>query len=143
MSNKALKVAVRLTILSAFVLNGCQHLDQPYREIVLDGFSDSNYSQLNQSIGTPVCIRGKLVVSSMGLHFALQPSEENGVLSPGYSRIVTGLNNDYALRNRIVDGRNYRVRGMLRDATPFPQCDRDDCRWYELGDSELRWDPRK
>lgn len=138
MSAKALPAAARFTILSTFLLNGCQHVDQAYREIVLDGFSDSNYSQLNQGIGTPVCVRGRPVVSSMGLHFALAPSEQNGVLSPGYSRIGTGLNYDYALRNRIVDGGNYRVCGVLRNATPFPQCDRDDCRWYELGNSELR-----
>lgn len=138
MSTRILAAAVPFTFLSAFLLIGCQHVDPTYRHLVLDGFSDSNYSQLNQSIGAPVCIRGRLVVSSMGLHFPLQPIEDNGVLSPGYSRIVTGLSYDYALRNRIADGGNYQVCGTLRDATPFPQCERDDCNWYELDDSELR-----
>jgi hypothetical protein len=137
MSAKALSTAVRCTILST-ILSGCQHVGEPYREIDLDRFSDSNYSHLNPSLGDFVCIRGKLVVSSMGLHFPLKPVEEEGVLSPGYSRIVTGLSYDYALRNRIVDGGNYRVCGILRDATPFPNCSRDDCRWYELGNAELR-----
>lgn len=138
MSNKSLHVAVRLTILSTFLLNACQHVDQANQDIVLHGFSDGNYAQLNPRIGTAVCIRGRLSVSSMGLHFPLQPVEDKGVLFPGYSRIVTGLSYDYARRNRIVDGGIYRVCGTLRDATPFRQCDRDYCRWYELGDSELR-----
>ena len=114
-------------------------MDQAEREIVLDGFSDSNYATLNQSIETSVCIRGVVWVSSMGgLHFPLKPGEEDGVITLGYSRILTSLGYDYALRHRIVDGRKYRICGTLRDATPFPKCDRDDCRWYELVDSTMR-----
>ena len=138
MNIEHLPVTVRLALLSTLLLSGCQHVGQTYRDLVLDGFSDSNFSQLNQNLGTPVCIRGRLFVTTVGLHFPLAPSEDDGVLSPGYSRIITGLKYDYALRNRIVDGGYYRVCGTLRDATPFPKCDRDDCRWYELRDSELR-----
>ena len=129
---------MRLAILSTFLLSACQHVDQAYRDIVLHGFSEGNYAQLNPRIGTAVCIRGRLSVTSMGLHFPLQPVEDAGILSPGYSRIVTGLSYDYARHNKIVDGGNYRVCGTLQDATPFQRCDRNDCRWYELTDSELR-----
>lgn len=138
MSIEHLPVVVRLALVSTLLLSGCQHMDQAYREIVLDGFSDSNFSQLNQNMGTPVCIRGRLLVTTVGLHFQLEPSEDDGVISPGYSRIITGLKYDYAFRNGIVNGGNYRVCGTLRDATPFPKCDRDDCRWYKLVDSKLQ-----
>jgi hypothetical protein len=76
-----------------------------------------------------------------GVYFPLEPGESDGVITIGTSRIISGLSYDYALRRGMVDGESYRVCGTLRDATPFRQCDDDRCKWYELQNAELRWNP--
>jgi hypothetical protein len=117
---------------------GDQPRDHRSREIVLRGFSDSAYAELDRGMGTPVCIRGRISIDTAGVYFALQPIQAGDIIDVGFSRILLGLSNEQARRNNMVNGRRYRLCGTLRDATPFQQCDHDHCKWYELQNAELQ-----
>jgi len=103
---------------------------------MLNGFSDGNYAELNRHLGASVCIRGRVTIDTAGVYFALRPIENEGIIDIGFSRIISGLSAEQVRRNHMVDGGRYRVCGTLRDATPFRNCDHDQCKWYELENAE-------
>lgn len=135
-----MKRANRLNLVLSCILAGqlaCVHSQTEYSEILLDGFSDSNYAKLNSNLGSPVCVRGRIQIDSMGIYFPLRPAEEGDVIDIGFSRILSG----YSLVDdppQMRDGGVYTVCGILRDATPFRRCDHNYCRWYNLSEPELR-----
>lgn len=138
-----MKYFLSMTLLGSFCTvstSGCQHIDSNYRVVTLDGFSDRNYVELNRSLGQPVCVHGRLSIDAVhqSAHFALQPIEDRGNIDIGFSRVVSGLSHEYVRRNGMVDGESYRICGVLRDATPFRQCDNNLCKWYALENAELR-----
>lgn len=114
-------------------LLACSHAPE-HREIVLEGYAASNYAALNAALGTHACIVGELRRDVTGVRFLLQPYEANGVLTPSPSRIMLPLSQ--RAQESLRDGQRVRVCGTLEDATPWRQCDRDDCRWYAL---EYAW----
>jgi len=140
MSTKAQSAAAYLAVLSSLLVGGCQHLENAYRDIMLHGFSDRNYVELNRNLGGPVCIYGRLSIDSVhqSVHFPLRPIQDGDVIVIGYSRILPGLSYDYVRRNGMVDGESYRICGTLRDATPFRRCDQNHCKWYKLENAELQ-----
>lgn len=137
MRTKMQPASTYLAALSAFIAGGCQHLDYAERIITLDGFSDRNYTELDEHLGESVCIRGRLSIDSThhSVHFALRPIQDGNIITIGFSRIISGLSYDYVRRHGMVDGARYRVCGTLRDATPFRQCNYNDCKWYRLENS--------
>lgn len=139
MSEKSFPVLARFAIPSAALVIACQHVQSSSQEISLHGFSNRNYVNLNKALGTFVCVRGKILIDSTHqvVYFPLKPIIENDVITIGVSR-VKGLSYDYVHRNAMVDGRRYRVCGNLRDATPFQECEDNDCRWYNLENAVLR-----
>ena len=138
MTPKFLPTVACVGFLGTLSTSGCQHLQDVDRHIVLHGFSDVNYVELNRNIGAFVCVRGALSIDSAGVYFALQPIEDRNIIDIGFSRIISGLSYQHVRRNGMVSGRSYRVCGTLRDATPFRQCSHDHCKWYKLENAELR-----
>lgn len=133
-------MAINVVAFAALLSGGSQQTEQLYHNIILDGFSDRNYVELNREIGSPVCVYGRLSIDPphQSVHFSLRPMQVGDIVTIGYSRINSGLSYEYTRRHGMVDGRRYRVCGTLRDATPFRQCDYNYCRWYRLENSELR-----
>jgi hypothetical protein len=140
MNSKAPFAIACLVILNSFSVTGCRHVEHTDRNIVLDGFSDRNYVELNRSLGARVCVYGRLSIDSVhhSVHFALQPVELEGIINVGFSRIISGLSYERVHRDGMADGESHRVCGTLRDATPFRQCDQDHCKWYKLENAELQ-----
>ncbi len=103
--------------------------------INLQGFSKRNYDELKQGLGREVCITGHLSIDSMGVYYALQPIQGDGVIDIGFSRINTGLSRRAALQTGLVNGRVHTLCGSLNEATPFEGCEADDCKWYALRDA--------
>lgn len=139
MSTKILATAGYLAIFGGVLLSsGCQHLEHSSHDIVLDGFSNRNYVELNRSIGASICIRGRISIDTAGIYFALRPIRDRDIIDIGFSRVISGLSDEQVHRNNMIGGGLYRVCGTLRDATPFRRCDYDHCKWYELENAELR-----
>lgn len=140
MSTETLSATACLAILSIILSAGCQHLGHARRDLVLERFSDRNYAELDRRLGAISCIRGTIYIDSIhrSVYFPLESGEDDGVITIGISRIISGLSYDYALRSGMVDGESYRVCGVLRDATPFRQCDDPNCKWYKLENAELQ-----
>jgi hypothetical protein len=111
---------------------GCSHGNLRKDSVYIDGYSESNYPLLDKSLGRYSCIVGRLLIDTHGIFFPLQPIEKNGIIDVGFSRILTALDDEYVRKNNLRGGRVYRVCGILRDATPFPICETNDCRWYKL-----------
>jgi hypothetical protein len=137
--DNAIPLALCLAILGTVLITGCRHVTNGSHDIVLDGFSDRNYLNLDRSLGSPVCIRGKVIIDRFhgGVYFPLQTNKNKEVITIGLSRIISGLTYDYARRNAMVGGKSYRVCGTLRYATPFRHCDDNDCKWYRMENPEL------
>ena len=129
--------------LSACVPQGAgsvgSNVDNHTHEIVIDGFSDSNFTRLDRSLGDSVCITGKVTVDQFhgGVYFPLRTNSDSDVIVVDLPRVVSGLDYYYAGRNGIVHGGRYRVCGALRDATPFRLCDDNSCKWYRLDNPVL------
>lgn len=132
----ALSTGLRLALIP--LLFACSDRNSDYPELLLDGFSDGNYVQIMGNIGNAVCVTGDLSIDSMGVYFPLQPIERDGVIDIGFSRINTNLSFDYASGAGLQHQQTYTVCGILRDATPFEQCDSRFCKWYELRNAVLR-----
>jgi len=124
--------------LASALLSSCVQMRVEANDIVLRSYDASNYAMLNRSLGQRACIVGTLSVDVIGARFLLQPYEEDGVLAPSPSRVKVDLSPDLVAQRRLESGQVRRVCGVLHDATPWEGCDRDDCRWYELRESELR-----
>jgi hypothetical protein len=74
----------------------------------------------------------------MGVYYALRPSEEEGVINLGFSRIKTDLDRSFALQKGLTNGGARVVCGLLVEATPFKGCDNTECKWYALTGANLR-----
>lgn len=134
-SSKTILWTVALTL--SFTC-GCVRSPDNSSDVSLKGYSMRNYVELNRNIDRGVCIRGRLSSDTLGTYFQLQPRERDGIITIGVSRIILDLGDDDVQLNRVVNGRQYRVCGILRDATPFRECSHDRCRWYRLEAAELQ-----
>ncbi len=133
---------VLLLLVSSLFLHGCAHSRASSEIVVLDGYSEGNYAELDEHIGTGkrVCVRGNLRVGAAdGVYFQLQPVEKDGVLDPGFSRVTTDISRSVLDRHGLEIGSTSEqtICGVVRDSTPFPKCDFNDCRWYEIRGSVL------
>lgn len=106
--------------------------------IVLHYFSKKNYVELQKHLGQKVCVTGNLSIDSMGVYYPLQPIGHEDVIDIGFSRINTGLSRLSVLRRGMVNGKVYTVCGLLKDATPFHNCDTNLCKWYALTNADPR-----
>jgi hypothetical protein len=100
--------------------------------VVLKGFSDSNYDRIDAHISKEVCLTGPLSVNDNGVYFALQPREKDGVIDPGFSRIQTDLGQDPARRSSLSDGKIRTLCGTLVESTLVQNCSVKFCKWYKL-----------
>lgn len=135
------KVISMLAIISMITpfgaASGCPVPKSQGARIELNRFSDSNYDVLNKNLSQKVCIVGALSINSMGVYYALQPSEgEDGAIDLAVSRVSTGLNRVHASKIGLKDGRNSTICGRLEDTTPFKGCVDNYCKWYTLTNAE-------
>jgi hypothetical protein len=108
------------------------------REVNLRDFSDSNYVSLERALGRPVCVTGRLSIDTAGIYFALQPTERDGAIDVGFSRINTDLSYRSADLSGIKHAEVHTLCGTLEIATPFEVCDVNECKWYRLKEAKLR-----
>jgi hypothetical protein len=123
---------------AAIVLFGCYRPDIAVSpDIALNDYSKMNYTAVESRLQTKVCIRGRLSIDSMGVYYPLQPTEEEGVINLGFSRIKTDLDRNAALRSGLTNGGTETLCGLLVEATPFKGCADVECKWYALTGATL------
>lgn len=120
------------------VAGSCGHAIASPAPIKLNGFAPSNYISLEKSLNSEVCVKGKLVIDSMGVYYPLQPNEKEGVINIGFSRITAEIGRADAVRQGLRSGRVQTICGLLKDATPFKNCRTQDCKWYKLTGAQAR-----
>ena len=140
MSNRPFLSAVCTALISMSLAGGCQHKPDTTDQISIQGFSDINYTALNRGLGSHVCVYGRVVVDRFhgGVYFPLQPHMKDGIITVDPSRVVSGLSYNYTQSRQVRNGNKYRICGILQDATPFPKCNNNYCKWYKLTDAVLR-----
>lgn len=124
-------------VAAALSCHGCNHVDTIARDIVLDGYEDSNYEALNNSLGAKVCVIGTLSIDTAGVYFPLQSLESGDLVNFGFSRINASLSHAPLASNEMRTGQVYRICGKLKDVTPFRKCSDNWCRWYELESAKI------
>jgi hypothetical protein len=132
------KSIVLSATLTAILLGSCMHEVENSYYINLQGFSQKNYIALERLKGSNVCIKGRLTIDSMGVYYALQSVESDGVIDLGFSRVKTDLSRNSALGNGLSNGGIHTICGLLEESTPFKGCDDSDCKWYTLIGAQLR-----
>jgi hypothetical protein len=130
--NYASPITVILSMLLIPSGPGCYASATKLSNIFIKGFSEKNYVALEKQLGKRICITGRLTIDSKGVYYPLQPIERDGVIDLSYSRINTGLNRSLSLRDGMRNGKIYTVCGLLQNATPFKDCESNDCKWYSL-----------
>lgn len=127
-----LQIAIYCSVFA--VSCGSIHSDD---HISLSGVTDMTYDQMDKSVGSSVCLLGKVYSSQLGSYFPLQPAEEDGVITSGSSRVMVSQSN-MSKRVVIVDNETYRICGVIKEITPFPSCTTKRCKWYEIDSRAIR-----
>ena len=107
-------------------------------EIVLRGFSQSNYAMLDRALGKEICVTGKLSINTAGVYFALRPIRYHGLIDVGFSRIQAGRGYELTQSSRLHRSARHTVCGLLEESTPFKGCIVNECKWYRLKKPKLR-----
>lgn len=96
-------------------------------------------SKLFAHTNSVVCVRGVISNDDNGVYILLTPYlDEDGTISPSPSRIWLDAEHRDPRLSSLKDGSRYRICGALRDATPWPACEDDECRWYTLENARVR-----
>lgn len=123
--------------LGALLMTSCAHVrtsnDTPV--VVLDGYSQENYTVLDRHLEAEVCVKGKLHSDTAGIYFPLQPIEDENLISVGFSRISTDIATDLGGAGDLSSRSDQTVCGFLVESTPFARCKTNYCRWFELRSS--------
>lgn len=132
------RVVYKLVMPCILAVSGSPGYAYGRANVILNGYSGANYVSLNKNIGHYLCVTGKLAVNTSGVYFALQPVEKDGLIDPGFSRVITDLSNTTTKGLTLFTESRHTVCGTLKSNSRFARCTINECKWYKLTNSRFR-----